>query len=1059
MKKKFSLFTICRLLMAWQLLLPGLAARAQETGVLAGKVTGDKGVALHGATIKINGSLKNIASGADGRFSTPLPAGVYQVEISYVSYETQRFPSVIITAGKTTPLDISLHIVQGDLDQVVVTALGITRQQKALGYAAQKISGESIMEAPTSNWLNTLAGKVPGMNIQNVDGPTGSANIVLRGNKSFDLGNNGALIVIDGVIISNTPATNGGNANLAAESPVDFGSAVSDLNPDDIADITVLKGPGATALYGARGAGGAIIITTKSGGNRKGLGITLSSSLALDQVNRWPDYQYEYGQGGAGGASYYSYGATADGVSTAGTSQAWGPKFNKDVLYYQYDPVTHTTAAQRSPWLPYKNNRKDLFRTGMTYTNAISIDGGNQNTSVRLSLNNFNNKWILPNTGYERTTVAFSINHKISDKIKVNAKVNYYFKQSDNLPNLGYDNKTLSYFMIAQAPNIDVNWYKDYWVTKDITQRRPFGTSVVENPYFSLYEQLNPMQRNGAYGNVGFSWTLLPNLVLAAKTGIDFYQDVSSGRQPKSSQRFPNGMYKEQNIQRYEINSDFLLSYNRKLGDDFKLGVSVGGNRMSSSYNRTQAVVNQLVIPGVYKLNNGVERPVFTGYKEARAINSLYAFSNLSYKDYLFLDVTGRNDWSSTLPENNNSYFYPSVNLSAVITDMFSIRSNILSFAKLRLSWADVGNDNRSLLQIAKYYSPSTFSSSLTNPTSRPNYDLKPERTRSYEAGTEMRFLKNRAGLDVSVYQNDTYNQILNVPVDESSGYYTAVLNAGLVRNRGMEVLAWWQPIVTKKFQWKVTGNWSRNQGTILELSNAVESFQIASGPGGVALLGKVGGEIGDIYGRSYVRAPDGQILYANGLPIIGTDVTKQGNANPDFKGGIGNEFTYKNFRFSFLFDGEFGADKFSLTYAALMGGGKLKATIPGREEGGILGIGVKEDGAGKYVPNDVVVQAVSTYYAAHYDRANTEANMFDASYIKLREVRLDYTIKAKLLDKIGIRGLTASVYGRNLFIITKWPAFDPENSTLDNGLIIQGFEVGQLPGTRTVGANLKVSF
>ncbi|HSC36933.1 MAG TPA: SusC/RagA family TonB-linked outer membrane protein, partial [Chitinophagaceae bacterium] len=889
MKKMSAFLLIGRCLpMAWLLLLPGFYGHAQETatGLLAGKITGDKGSPLHGATIKINGSSKNIASDADGRFSIPLAPGNYLVEFSFVSYESQRFPSVVITPGKTTSLDVSLHIATGDLDQVVVTALGITRKQKALGYAAQQISGSSIMEAPTANWLNTLAGKVPGMNIQSVDGPTGSANIVVRGNKSFDLGNNGALIVIDGIIISNTPSGNNGGANLASESPVDFGSAVSDLNPDDIADITVLKGPGATALYGARGAGGAIIITTKSGSNHKGLGITLNSAVAFEGINRWPDYQYEYGQGGSSGASYYSYQTTVDGVNTGGTSQAWGPKFNKDVLYFQYDPVTRTTGSQRTPWVAYPNNRKDLFRTGITYNNSISIDGGNQNTSVRLSINNYNNKWILPNTGYNRTSVNFSLQHKVNEKLKINAKINYTYKQSDNLPNLGYDNKTLAYFLIAHSPNIDVNWYKNYWITKDITQSRPFGTSVVENPYFALYEQLNPVQRNGALGNVGFTYNILPHLVLSAKTGIDFYQDVSSSRQPKSSQRFPNGMYKEQNILRYEINSDFLLSYNRSLSDDFKLGVSVGGNRMSSFYNRTRAMVNQLVIPGVYKLNNGVERPVFDGYKEARAINSLYGFANLSYKDYLFLDITGRNDWSSTLPANNNSYFYPSVNLSAIITDMFSIHSDWLSFAKLRLSYADVGNDNRSLLPIGKYYSPSTFSSSLVNPGTRSNYDLKPERTRSYEVGTELRFFKNRVGADVSAYQNDTYNQILPVPVDGSSGYGAAALNAGLVRNLGMEVQAWWQAIQRKRFQWKITGNWSRNQGTILRLADDVESFQIASGPGGVALLGKVGGEIGDIYGRGYTRAPDGQIVYANGLPIISTDVTKRGNANPTFRAG-----------------------------------------------------------------------------------------------------------------------------------------------------------------------------
>jgi TonB-linked SusC/RagA family outer membrane protein len=1040
---------------------PTLLAQSPNEGKIIGKITNEAGEPLVGASITVAGTTRSAMTTANGAYTLSLPPGIYTLDVSFVSYKSQRLSGITTTANAITPLNITLKADAKDLDNVIVTALGITRQQKSLGYAAHQISGQSLTEATTNNWLTALSGKVPGINLQRIDGPTGSVNIVLRGNKSLQLGNNAALIVIDGVVISNQVSGNGGGNNLAAESPVDFGSTVSDINPDDIENISVLPGAGATALYGSRGAGGAIIITTKSGSNKKGVGLTLNSSVTFDQVNRWPDYQYEYGQGGAGGATYYSYGTTDDGPSTAGTSQGWGPKFDPNVMYYQYDPVTKTGAKVRTPWVPYKNNRKDLFRTGVTYNNSISIDGGNENTSMRLSVNNLVNKWILPNTGYNRTSVNLSVQHKMGSKVKINAKVNYYNKQSDNLPNLGYDNKTLSYFMIAHSPNVNLDWYRDYWITKDVLQRRPFGTGVVENPFFSLYEQLNPMTRNGVFGNVGFTYNMTPELTLSAKTGIDFYQDVSSGRQPKSSQRFANGMYKEQTFLRHEINSDFLLSYNKKVHKDLKLGVSFGGNRMSEKTNRSSALVNQLVLPGVYKLNNGVERPVYSGAKTARAINSLYGFINLAYKEYLFLDITGRNDWSSTLPEKNESYFYPSVNLSAVLTDIFDLKSSTLTFAKLRLSVADAGIDNRSMLPIAKYYNSSPFPSSLTNPTSRPHYDLKNERTRSYEAGGEARLFNNKAGLDVAVYIADTYNQILNVPVDESTGYLAAVLNAGLVRNKGVEVQLWAKPVTTKNFGWKVNGNWSMNKGRIVRLSGIGETevFQIRSGPGGVALIGALGGEIGDIYGRGYVRAPDGQIVYENGLPQIGTEVTKRGNANPDFKAGIQNEFTYKNFRLSILFDGEFGSDKFSLTYAALMGGGKLKATIPGRDEGGILGNGVKQTTDGKYVPNDVVVKAVSNYYATHYDRANTEANMFDASFIKLREVRLDYNIKVDYLKKLGVKNASLGLFGRDLFTISRWPIFDPENSTMDNGLIVQGFEVGQLPGTRSMGINLKVSF
>ncbi|MFA6056832.1 MAG: SusC/RagA family TonB-linked outer membrane protein [Taibaiella sp.] len=1036
---------------------------AQTKSAVSGIVQDERGESLPGATVTLSNTDNKFNATAltnsDGLFSfTNVPLGKgYTILVSYMGYDSQLLPDYNLEGGEQQSMVIKLKAKKSNLNEVVVTALGIKKEERALGYSAQKIDGQSLTDAPSSNWLNTLSGKVPGMNLQKLDGPTGSANIILRGNKSFDLDNNSALIVVDGIVVSNKVMSNNGGNNLASESPVDFGSAISDINADDIENVTVLKGPGAAALYGSRGANGAIVITTKSGKNKKGLGVTVNSSVTFDQVNNWPDYQYQYGQGGAGGADYYSYGATIDGAGTQGTSQAWGPKLNTGASYFQYNPITRKADTVRTPWVSYDNNRKDLFRTGVTYNNSVSLDGGNDKTSMRLSYNNVQNKWILPNTGYTRNTINLSVQHKLNNKVRVFAKVNYTNKQSDNLPNLGYDNKTVTYFLLGQAPNVDLNWYKDYWIKENEQQFRPFST-LLENPYFALYEQLNPVNRNAVFGNVGLAYDILPGLSFTAKSGIDFSQDISSSRQPKSSQRFIDGMYNEQNALRYEINTDFLLSYNKPIGKDFKLGVSFGGNNMSYSYNRTKAAVSQLVIPGVYNLNNGVNRPVFSGYKEEKVINSLYGFINLSYKDYLYLDITARNDWSSTLPLKNNSYFYPSANLSAIISDMFNIQSNVLSYAKLRASISSVGSDTRGY-KISKYYTGSPFAGSLENPDVMPNYDLKPEITHSYEFGTEVRLLKNRIGLDVAVYQNNTYNQILEVPVERASGYRAAAMNAGLVINKGIEATVWAIPVKLRNFSWKTTGLFSKNRGEIVRLQENVEAFQIASGPGGVALVGVPGGEIGDIYGRGYVRAPDGQIVYENGLPLLGTEVARRGNANPDFKLGFNNEFTYKDFRLNILWDGEFGAEKYSLMYSQLMQQGKLNATIPGRDEGGILGDGVVLTEDGNYVPNETVVKAVSTFYGQHYVRENVESNMLDASYIKLREVRLDYNFKFSFFRRVGIRNASIGVFGRDLLLISKWQIFDPEASSINNGLIIQGFEVGQLPSTRSMGINLKVGF
>jgi len=1025
---------------------------------LSGKVTdAESGQPIGGVTIADHRKLLAITD-ADGIFSLTVMTGT-QVYFSTVSHESYS----VRAERNTESLFIQLQPASKVLDNVVVTALGIKRETKAIGYAAQKVDGKSLTDAPANNWLNTLSGKVPGMELLKSDGPVGSTSIILRGNKSLNLGNNNALIVIDGVIISNTVATNGGNNYLSNDSPVDFGSAVSDLNPDDIENITVLKGPGATALYGSRGAPGAIIITTKSGGKKNGLGVTVNSATTVDKVNHWPDYQNEYGQGGAGGATYYSYGTTEDGNGTQGTSQAWGPRLNTGVKYYQYDPVTHTTGKTRTPWIAYPNDHKDLFRTGLTLNNSLAMDGGNGTTSlVRLSVGNQYNQWILPNTGFNKTDVNLSIQQYITKNFKVNAKAIYTNKKSGNLPNLGYDNKTISYFLLDQAPNVDVNWYKDYWQKPQQQQRRPFS-NLIENPYFALYEQLNPLNRNSVIGNTGFTYTISPELTLSAKTGIVMNQDISSSRQPMSSQRFTSGMYETQSVFWYEMNTDFLLTYNRRLGSDWHLNFSVGGNAMHYKYDRSQALITQLVIPGVYKMSNGVNPPVYTGTTNEKAINSLYGVADVSYRDWLYLDITGRSDWSSALPAQNNSYFYPSANLSWVITDFLHLRSNTLSYAKLRLSYAVVGNDggtNNFGYNTARYYDATNgFSSSLTNPTIRPNYNLRPEMTHSYEAGVEAHFLKDRIGTDIAVYENDTYDQILNVPVDESSGYYTAQLNAGLVVNKGIEVQLWAKPVVTSRFTWTTTINGSGNRGKVVRLTDYVDAFQLASAAGGVALIARPGGSIGDIYGQSFVYAPDGQRVFdAQGVPVLSTDTRKVGNANPSYHIGWNNEFTYKNFTFGILFDGQKGGQKYSLLNSQLIGQGKLKSTLAGRDEGYIIGKGVIQNDDKTYRPNDVPI-ITPTYYTQMYLRQNAEANILDASYIKLRETRINYAIRSGWLQHKGIQGLTAGIYGRDLFVFSKWPIFDPESATLTNGLILPGIESGQLPSTRSVGVNVRVNF
>lgn len=1038
-------------------------AYAQNTQGVKGKVLDETGSPMVGVAVKVLGNNRVVATDAQGAYVVDLVPGSYSIQYAFFTYEPAVKNKVEVKAGVYTVINIDLKPSVKLLEQVVVTALNISREQRSLGYAAQSIDSTALTVAPGSNWLSSLEGKVAGLTLNKADGPMGSSDIILRGEKSLQLGNSGALVVIDGVPVSNKVTGSGAGAYSSDNSPVDMGTAVGDVNPEDIAQVTVLKGAAATALYGSRGANGAIVIVTKSGGSKSGLGISFNSNTSIESANRFPDYQYEYGAGGGSEVTWYSYGGDAEnGTNTSGTSSAWGPKLNSGLKFYQYDPAKQGQGSVATDWIAYPNNRKEYLRTGFRTNNSVSIEGGSKTTKARVAITNLQSQYILENIGYQRTSVNFSLDQKINDAMKIATKINYYNKSSDNLPTTGYSNKTASYYMLYLLPNVDTDWYRDYWRVRngvaqvDKEQNRPFS-SVPDNPFFALYEIVNPAKRNGVFGNINFAYKISPFLNFTAKTAIDMYDDISSNIKPMSSHNTVQGFYREQNVIRYEQNSDFLLSYNRTFNRKFKFGLSAGANNMNSSFNRTRASINRLLIPGQYTLANGVDRPVVDPYKEFKTINSLYAFTNLSYNEYLFLELTARNDWSSVFAPHNNSYFYPSANLSFVLSDVLKVNTNLLSFAKLRLSYAEVGSDTDPY-RIEKYYSSSNFTYSLTNPTNLPNYELKPERTKSYEAGLEARFMKNKIGLDLAYYIADTYDQILSVPVEPASGYYNYFMNAGTVRNNGLELQLWAKPVTRKNYSWRINLNGAINRGKILELKDEIESLGLyAMGSSGISLQAVKGGSIGDIYGLAYQRNENNEIIYSGGVPQLTTEIKKVGSAVPKFKGGIGQEFTYKSWKMNILFDGEFGHQKYSLTSAMMMTQGKVKATLPGREEGGILGRGVVQNDNGTWRANDVVVSP-SVYYTAHYDRTNGEANVYDASYIKFREFRIEKSFNAKVLRKIGFRRAAVGLYGRDLFIWTKWPVFDPQNSTLNDGTIIQGIEMGQFPSTRNIGMNLSFS-
>ncbi|KAA9340732.1 SusC/RagA family TonB-linked outer membrane protein [Adhaeribacter soli] len=1053
--RRHLVLTLCMLLLCCSAIAQSLTIK--------GRITDETGEGLPGASVSVKGTTNGTITDANGNYSLSVANPNELLTISFMGYRPQE-----ITAGNREQVNVQLQPDTKQLNEVVVTALGIEREKKALGYAVTEVNSEQLTNARSNNFVSALSGKVAGLNLTSPgSGPVNSTRVTLRGDNSLDPNKNSALIVLDGVpmssALSSSGVSNAYGAGSGNDVPVDFGNGIADINPDDIESITVLKGPAAAALYGSRAANGAMIITTKSGARRKnGIGVTVNTNVSFQDVLKWPAYQYEYGQGTASvnkdGEQYYSYGLTDDGAATSGTSSAFGPKFNGQ-YYYQYDPELEGRSAERQLWRPYKDNIKGFWRTGSTVTNSLALEGGNDFGSVRASVTHSKNEWIMPNTGFERMTAALSVNYKVSDKLKLSSKINFTHKQSDNLPATGYNNQSIAYFMIFQNPNVDLAWYEPRWKNgkEQIDQIHPFS-SFIDNPYLIAYEMTNGLNNYSTVGNLAATYQILPKLDLMVRSGIDMTDEDRRQRRPYSTANFLRGYYREQKIFDFEINTDALLSYRENINERISVRASVGANKMARKYSDVAGYVDGLGIPGVYKLSNGINNPMMSTYYSNKYVNSLYGFASFSYDDKIFVDLTGRNDWSSTLPVQNNSFFYPSISSSFILNELMPL-PRVISYAKLRLSAAQVGNDTDPY-KTSKYYDRSEFPSSAAAPGTLFNAGFKPEITTSYEAGLEYLLFNGRIGMDVAVYRNFTRNQILDVPLDWSTGVNQAVLNAGEVRNQGIELALNFKPVDNGIITWKTTANWAKNENEVLELAEGLSDQQVIGVGGNATLIAKVGGSTGDIYGFGFKRAPDGQIIYTKeGLPARPAEIQYIGNAYADWKGGFLNEVSYKNFKFSVLLDGQYGGIIYSQTHHKMSEQGKLEHTLKGREEGFIVGEGVVENGDGTYSPNTKEVK-LPTYYADYYRRANVESNSFDASFLKLREVRLEYNLPKQFLARTKVvNGASIALYGRDLAMITNFPMFDPETAALNGSTILPGIEMGQLPSSRTYGMNVTLKF
>ncbi|MBT2562077.1 SusC/RagA family TonB-linked outer membrane protein [Pedobacter sp. ISL-68] len=1043
------------------------AQTAVQNVVIKGTVLDDEdGQTLIGTTITDKNKKFLAVTNEKGNYSITVAKGA-TVLYNMVGYKTL---SKVFNTNDNNAV-VRLQSSTSSLNDVVVTALGIKREEKALGYATTKLDSNEFTNAVASNWTDALSGKVAGLNLIRNSGPAASNKIILRGENNLT-GDNEALIVIDGVVASSstrrTAASSGGVYGTSGDiMPPDFGSALNDLNPDDIESVTVLKGPGASALYGQRGANGAIIITTKSGNkSRKKLSITFTSNSTWEKVNKSPEIQSEFGQGQFG-VNYFSYGASDDGASTNATSASWGAPFNQGTSFFQYDPATKTRGTTRTPWVAYGNPVDAFFQTGFESSNAVSLDGTYKGVAMRFSASHGNNEWIVPNTGLERTSLSYSANSDVTKKLNIQFKAIYNNRHSDNLPATGYGNQSLMYWFMFAQPNVNTDWYKDYWANGRVNEQFVnITTTNPESPYAISEQYLNKQRRNGLLGSLQATYKLTKELSLLVRGSVDYNHDVRDTQRPydAAGNKFAQGSYRQQNINSYEINADFLLRYNKKISPSIQMNATVGGSQMRNEYKKGELRADGLVIPGIYSLTNNAN-PLISVPDTARyRINSFYSLLSFSFKNYLYLDITGRQDWNSTLATpfrtDNVGFFYPSASASFVPSDLWEM-PKFISFFKLRASISQVGSGGTTPYRTAYNYSLASNGiypdSAMTNPSILPNPNLKPLKTTTIELGTELRLFKNRLNFDFAAYSGNTKNQILSRIVDRATGYNVAVFNVGEVQNKGLEVSISGTLLQTKKFKWQLNGTFTANRNKIIELADS--SVVLRTGAlGGGQIVANVGGSMGDLYGRGFVRSPDGQIVYdaTTGNAKTGTDLIYLGNTTPKFRFSFGTTITYDRFTVSGLFDAQLGAVAHSLTFSRMAALGKLALTLPGRYNG-VVGDGVVQNTDGTYRTNDIVATNLENFYTSIYGSDQAEGSIFRTDYLKFREANITYSFGPMFLRKIGFTKLTLGAYGRNLFIWSPWPAFDPEFGTLSGTDIVQGFETGQLPSTRSYGVRLVV--
>lgn len=1026
------------------------AVGSAQQATVSGTVTDASGQPVVGAAVVVHGTTTGAVTDIDGRFSLAVPNPATDVlDVSFLGYET----SSVAVGGRAT-IDVRLAEETTQLESVVVTALGIRRQSRSLGYSTTQVAGEDFTQARDPNLGNALSGKVAGVSVSgNATGSGGSSRVIIRGNASLT-GNNMPLYVVDGVPFSNQNLGSAGQYG-----GLDLGDGLNNINPDDIESIQVLKGAAASALYGYRGGNGAILITTKSGKKGQPVQVEVNNNLTFNTIYDYRDYQKVFGQG--------TYGSRPVDVNSARASEqnSWGEAL---------DGGSAVNFLGNTYSYSYVDNWEHFYRTGINNASSVAVSGASEKTNYRVGVSYVTERGILPNANNSQLGVNLNSTYDILRNLHLSVTANLVFEEGKGRSHLSDGNHNTNASLIHRGNSFDIRWMErggatSDWGTAADGSELIGGTNVYfNNPYWLQYRMSNKMDKNRLTGSMNLRYEITDWLYAQGAVQRDGYNLEFKQVQPMGAAADPSGWLEEYSRIFSEVNLNYLLGFDKEFGD-WKVGASFGGNRqitIDKQYTPSDGG-RPFIIDGLWSVNNLGDKRASKTYSEYR-VNSIYFTADAGWRNQVFLNVTGRNDWFSTLSPSNNSYFYPSVTLSWVFSDTFPV-PEWFTFSKIRGSYASASNGtdpykNLLLFKVRDYTVNGQNTVTQNNDNQYPNPDLKPVRISEWEVGLNMAFINNRLSFDAAFYEKNTKDDIATISTSAASGYDSRIMNVGEIRNRGFELMVNAVPVHNDVFDWTTTFNVSRNESKVLYLGDGVSRLQIdgaVARSGNVTVQNIVGRPYGELVGYKYLRH-NGQIVFRDGVPQHEDELSSLGNGVYKVTGGWNNTFKWRDLSLSFLLDFKAGAKLFSGTNYSLYYEGLHKNTLAGRTadnpRGSVVGQGVMQDASGNYVTNTVAVDA-QTYYRSIADNNIAEEFVYDASFLKLRELSLAYSLPKSLLSRQrALKDVGVSFVARNLWTIVKHTDnIDPEAAyNNSNG---QGLELNGYPATRSMGINVNIKF